>query len=62
MEMNVKMCADKGKDLEDVTMYRKMVGSLMALTGPDLSFAVGVMISQYMQNPKKPHLDEFVKF
>ncbi|KAM2723556.1 hypothetical protein EV1_026500 [Malus domestica] len=58
MEPNAKMCAHEGKDLEDATMYRQLVGSLiyLTLTRPDISYAVGVM-SQYMQNPKKPHLE-----
>ncbi|KAE8720906.1 tir-nbs resistance protein [Hibiscus syriacus] len=58
MEPNVKMCAHEGKDLEDATMYRQLVGSLiyLTLTRPDISYAVGVM-SRYMQNPKKPHLE-----
>ncbi|CAL2236843.1 unnamed protein product [Prunus armeniaca] len=55
---HVKICAYEGKDLEDATMYRKLVGSLiyLTLTRPDISYAVGVM-SRYMQNPKKSHLD-----
>ncbi|KAE8735856.1 Detected protein of unknown function [Hibiscus syriacus] len=59
MEPNVKMCAHEGKDLEDATMYRQLVDSLiyLTLTRPDISYAVGVM-SRYMQNPKKPHLEE----
>ncbi|KAE8676041.1 hypothetical protein F3Y22_tig00111634pilonHSYRG00007 [Hibiscus syriacus] len=58
MEPNIKMCAHEGKDLEDATMYRQLVGSLiyLTLTRPDISNAVGVM-SRYMQNPKKPHLE-----
>ncbi|CAL5324316.1 unnamed protein product [Camellia sinensis] len=58
MEQNAKMCAHDGKDLNDATMYRQLVGSLLylTLTRPDISYAVGVM-SRYMQNPKKPHLD-----
>ncbi|KAE8668864.1 tir-nbs resistance protein [Hibiscus syriacus] len=58
MEPNVKMCAHEGKDLEDATMYRQLVCSLiyLTLTRPDISYAVGVM-SRYMQNPKKPHLE-----
>lgn len=58
MEPNAKMCAYEGKDLEDATMYRKLVGSLiyLTLTRPDISYAVGVM-SRYMQNPKKPLLE-----
>jgi len=58
MEPNTKICAHEGKDLEDATMYRQLVGTLiyLTLTRPDISFAVGVM-SRYMQNPKKPHLE-----
>ncbi|KAE8708930.1 hypothetical protein F3Y22_tig00110332pilonHSYRG00561 [Hibiscus syriacus] len=58
MEPNIKMCAHEGKDLEDATMYRQLVGSMiyLTLTRPDISYAVGVM-SRYMQNPKKPHLE-----
>ena len=39
-------------------MYRKIVGSLIyaTLTQPDMSHDAGVL-SQFMQVPKKPHLD-----
>ena len=39
-------------------MYRRIVGSLiyMTITRPDLSYAVG-LVSQFMQAPRKPHLD-----
>ena len=58
MEQTVKMSASAGKDFEDATMYRQLVGSLiyLTLTRPDISYAVGVM-SRYMQNPKKSHLE-----
>ena len=58
LEANAKLCGHEGKDLEDGTMYRQLVGSLiyLTLTRPDISYAVGV-ISRYMQNPKKPHLE-----
>jgi hypothetical protein len=58
MDPNTRMCAHEGKELQDATMYRQMVGSLLYLTvtRPDISYAVGVM-SRYMQNPKKPHLE-----
>ena len=58
MEPNAKMCEHEGKDLKDATMYRQLVGSLLYLTftRTDISYAVGVM-SRYMQNPKKPHLE-----
>jgi len=32
MEPNAKMCAHEGKDLEDASMYRQLVGSLIYLT------------------------------
>ena len=58
MDPNVRLQKDKGKDLENVTMYRQLVGSLiyLTLTRPDISYVVGV-VSRYMSNPKKPHLD-----
>ena len=58
MEQNAKLRADLGEVLEDPTMYRKIVGSLIyaTLTRPDMSHDVGVL-SQFMQVPKKPHLD-----
>ncbi len=57
-EQNVKLSADEGNLVEDTTMYRHIVGSLiyMTITRPDLSYAVG-MVSQFMQTPRKPHLD-----
>ena len=58
MEQNVKLRPDVGDVLEDPTMYRKIVGSLIyaTLTRPDMSHDVGVL-SQFMQVPRKPHLD-----
>ncbi|XP_060675580.1 secreted RxLR effector protein 161-like [Ziziphus jujuba] len=58
MEVNAKLSAYEGKDLEDATMYQQLVGSLiyLTLTRPDISFVVGV-VSRYMQSPKKPHLE-----
>ncbi|GMI77806.1 hypothetical protein HRI_001449800 [Hibiscus trionum] len=58
MDPNIKLQIDEGKDLEDTTMYRQLVGSLIYLTlsRPDITYAVGVA-SRYMSNPKKPHLD-----
>jgi hypothetical protein len=58
LDPNVKFKVDDDKNLEDVTMYQKMVGSLiyLTLTRPDIAYSVGV-VSQYMSNPKKSHLD-----
>jgi hypothetical protein len=58
LEQNVKLSADEGNLVEDTTMYRRIVGSLiyMTITRPDLSYAIGV-VSQFMQTPRKPHLD-----
>ena len=58
LDQNLKLRADAGQVLEDVTMYRKIVGSLIYLTisRPDLSYTVGLE-SQFMQLPRKPHLD-----
>ncbi|KAJ0601440.1 putative RNA-directed DNA polymerase [Helianthus annuus] len=57
-DTTVKLCVDRGRELEDPTMYRQIVGSLvyLTLTRPDISFIVGVL-SRYMQRPRKPHLD-----
>ncbi|KAF7802206.1 Retrovirus-related Pol polyprotein from transposon RE1 [Senna tora] len=58
MEVNAKLCSAEGKNLEDVTMYRQLVGSLiyLTLTRPEITYAVGV-VSRFMQSPKKPHLE-----
>ena len=58
LEQNIKLRSDLGDVLEDPTMYRKMVGSLIyaTLTRPDMCHDVGVL-SQFMQMPRKPHLD-----
>ena len=58
MDPNVRLKEDEGNDLEDMTMYRQLVGSLiyLTLTRPDISYPVGV-VSRYMSKPKKPHLD-----
>ncbi|KAI3789909.1 hypothetical protein L2E82_02715 [Cichorium intybus] len=58
IDTNAKLCANYGRELEDTTMYRKIVGSLiyLTLTRPDIAFVVG-LLSRFMQNPRKPHLD-----
>jgi len=58
LEQNVKLSVDEGDFVEDTTMYRFMVGSLiyMTITRLDLGYVVRV-VSQFMQTPQKPHLD-----
>jgi hypothetical protein len=58
LEQNVKLSANEGDIVEDTTMYKCIVGSLiyMTITRPDLSYAVRV-VSQFMQTPRTPHLD-----
>jgi len=58
LEQNVKLSANEGNFVEDTTVYRCIVGSLiyMTITRPDLSYAIGV-VSKFMQTPRKPHLD-----
>ncbi|CAA0833924.1 Unknown protein [Striga hermonthica] len=58
IEANTKICAQDGKDLEDATMYKQLVGSLiyLTLTRPDISYAVGIA-GRFMEKPKKPHLE-----
>jgi hypothetical protein len=54
----VELRADEGNLVEDTTMYKCIVGSLIYMTiiRPNLSYVVGV-VSQFMQTPRKPHLD-----
>ena len=58
MDPNVRLQEDEGYDLEDMTMYRQLLGSLiyLMLTQADIVYPVGV-VSRYMSNPKKPHID-----
>jgi hypothetical protein len=52
LEQNVKLSADERDLVEDTTMYKRMVGSLiyMTIVRLDLSYAVR-MVSQFMQTP-----------
>jgi len=58
LEQNVKLSANEGNLMEDTTMYRRIVGSLIYMTiiRPDLSYVIGV-VSQFMKTTRKPHLD-----
>ncbi len=48
----MKLSADEGNLVEDTTMYKRIVKSLiyMTITRLDLSYAVGV-VSQFIQTP-----------
>eukprot|EP00253_Pinus_taeda_P026080 PITA_26080 len=56
MEQNLKLTSIEGKECEDATKYRQLVGSLIYLTTtrPDISFAVGIL-STFMQKPCERH-------
>ncbi|RVX11444.1 Retrovirus-related Pol polyprotein from transposon RE1 [Vitis vinifera] len=57
MELNVKLCKEKGDLLADPSLYRKLVGSLvyLTITRPDISFVVQ-QVSQFLQTPRHLHL------
>jgi len=56
MEQNLKLTSIEGKELEDATKYRQLVGGLNYLntTRPDISFAIGIL-STFMQKPCEGH-------
>ncbi|KAL5564171.1 hypothetical protein UlMin_027335 [Ulmus minor] len=57
MEVNVKLTQEYGDDLEDATVYRRLVGKLLylALTRPDISYSVN-RLSQFLVQPKTSHM------
>lgn len=52
-----RMCEITGESVQDITMFRSMVGSLqyLSLTRPDISFAVN-QICQHLHKPLEGHL------
>eukprot|EP00253_Pinus_taeda_P010235 PITA_10235 len=56
MEQNLKLTSMEGKEFEDATKYRQLVGSLSYLTTtrPDISFDVGIL-SKFMQKHCEGH-------
>ena len=58
MDPNVRLQEEEVKDLKDVTMHPQLIVSLiyLTLTRLDIYYPVGV-VSRYMSNPNKPHLD-----
>ncbi|XP_068648715.1 secreted RxLR effector protein 161-like [Aristolochia californica] len=57
MEVNVKYMNDEGDLLDDPTLYRRLVGSLIYLTTtrPDISYAI-YQVSQFMSSPHYLHI------
>lgn len=57
MEINVKYQREEGKLIENLTLYWKLVGSLIYLniTQPDISYDVHT-VSKFMQAPQQLHL------
>jgi len=56
MEHNLKLTSTKGKEFEDATKYRQLIGSLNYLTTTrvDISFVVGILY-RFMQKPCEGH-------
>eukprot|EP00253_Pinus_taeda_P035668 PITA_35668 len=56
MEQNLNFTAIEGKEFDDATKYRQLVGSLncLTITRLDISFVVGIL-SRFMQNPCEGH-------
>ena len=62
MEQNLKVTPDGGELLNNLVKYRRLVGRLIYLTvtRPDIVFSVRTL-SQYIQAPRKPHLDAAIR-
>jgi hypothetical protein len=58
MDSNAKFSASDGELLDDPKSYSRLIGRLLYLTITrlDLTFVVH-NLSQFMQAPRKPHLD-----
>ena len=63
MEQNLKLASIEGKEFEDATKYRHLIGSLnyLTTTRSDISFAVGIL-SRFMQKPCEGHRSTIKKF
>ena len=57
MDSNLKLLVDDSSELVDVTLKKKIIGSLMYLTNTrlDICFAVNTL-SQYVAQPRCVHL------
>jgi hypothetical protein len=63
LEQNMMLSAYEGDLVEDTIMCRRIVRSLiyMTITRPYLTYVVG-MVNQFMQTPRKPHVDAMNDF
>lgn len=63
LDLNEKLRRKEGSLLPDPKPYRALVGSLLYLTitRPDIAFSVG-LVSRFLQEPRKPHLEAAKKF
>ncbi|XP_068316422.1 secreted RxLR effector protein 161-like [Pyrus communis] len=58
MEEILKLSQMEGQALHDASKYRRLIGKLiyLTITMPAISYVVHIL-SQYMQQPRKPHLE-----
>jgi hypothetical protein len=56
METKLKLLVDTSSELVDVSLYKRIIGSVMYLTNtrPDIFFS----LSQYLVEPRRVHLDD----
>lgn len=56
LEPNVRFTPQDGTLLDDVSLYRQLVGSLIyhTITRPDISY-VAHLVSQFMASPRSTH-------
>ena len=58
IDPNIKLGKYEGKELQDPSSYRRLIGRLLYLTitRPNITFVVN-RLSQFMAHPREPHLN-----